>query len=359
MRQQVNQPESRTRLRFFPLILPPKSVIRAFMKPSDLPPVKLTPADRELIEEFAAHPHDAFVKRAFLDTDLARAFFLWHLPRETATTIEWSTLKLEPASFIKTDLKENHADLLFSVQRNQRAVLLYLLFEHQSTVDESMRLRLHLYQGFIWQRYRQQHPEGPLPVIIAYVLNQGPEAWTISTRFEEQFEIDESDHLYSYVPKYRHELKDLSKSEPRKENAHEKLQITLSLLQQARRKDDLLDFFLWLDLNHPLVPIEDFRLMLLYAMHVERSLDARKLLRQNLKSRNLKGATVTTAELLRAEGRSEGRSEGRLIGSIAMLERVLHLPATPVANLEVLSLAELEEILDRLETQYDQMEQDR
>ena len=208
-----------------------------------------------------------------------------------------------------------------------------------------------------------------MPVIIAHVLNQGPQEWTISTSFEDQFALDEADELSRYVPKFEHGLEDLASADPLKKDYHEKLQIALRLLQLARRKDELLDYFVWLDANFPLLPTKFLRLLLLYALHVQKSLDAQKLLRQNLKSHNLKGATMTTAEILKAEGRAEGRAEGKregkregklegLLVSVTTFERVLRLPITPVTVLEAMSLTEVEELLDRLQAQFDAM-QDR
>ena len=116
----------------------------------------------ELAEELTAHPHDALIKRVLTTyLDAAKELFCCRLRTELATAIDWSTLRLEPASFVKRDLKRSHSDLLFSVKFNERRVLIYLLFEHQSTIDASMPLRLLGSQMESWFRHREQQPSGP------------------------------------------------------------------------------------------------------------------------------------------------------------------------------------------------------
>ena len=91
--------------------------------------------------------------------------------------------------------------------------------------------------------------------------------------------------------------------------------------------------------------------MLLYALHVENTLDVEKLLRENLKSQNLKGTAMTTAAMLEAKGRTEGLTAGRMIGSISTLEQVLHLPPTPLEALESMTVPELEKLQSQLQAQ--------
>ena len=92
--------------------------------------------------DLAAHPNDGFFKAIFSEPAHATAFFKSHLPPAIAARIEWPTLAVVPASFVKTSLQQVHSDLLFSVQFGGRKTLLYLLFEHQGTVDPTMPLRL-------------------------------------------------------------------------------------------------------------------------------------------------------------------------------------------------------------------------
>ena len=99
-------------------------------------------ADSPFDLDLSTHPHDGFFKAVFSDPDKAGAFFRKHLPEDVVHRIEWSSLTVLPASFVKRDLQQSHSDLLFSVHLSGRETLLYLVFEHQSTPDPLMPLRL-------------------------------------------------------------------------------------------------------------------------------------------------------------------------------------------------------------------------
>lgn len=98
------------------------------------------------ITELAAQPHDAYFKQIFSDTEYAVAFFRGNLPRALVDKAEWESICLLPGSFVKSDLKQTHSDLLFSVRLRSsdfaREILLHILFEHQTTVVPFMPLRM-------------------------------------------------------------------------------------------------------------------------------------------------------------------------------------------------------------------------
>ena len=194
-----------------------------------------------LLAELAAHPHDALIRRVLSGhLNAAAALFRSRMSVALAASIDWTTLALVPSSFVKRNLKQTHSDLLFSVRRNGKPILIYLLFEHQSTVDSSMPLRLLGYMLEIWLAHRQLNPTGPLPPVIPIVLNQGPGEWTVSTQFADMFrDLGEQansdlDELLPFLPHFRHGLVDLSISDPREEMQDVTLKTTLYLMQQAR-----------------------------------------------------------------------------------------------------------------------------
>ena len=123
----------------------------------------------------ATHPHDAFFKEVFATREDAIAFFRSHLPPQIACSCDWQSLKVLPGSFVKSTLQQAHSDLLFSVQmqlapdgdtfRGSQATqecFFYLLFEHQSSVDHIMPLRLLSYMVQIFLTHYEQHGL-PLP----------------------------------------------------------------------------------------------------------------------------------------------------------------------------------------------------
>lgn len=59
-------------------------------------------------------PHDALFKSVFQQPENAAAELQHVLPAEHVSAIDWSTLKLEPGSFVDEKLADHHSDLLFS-----------------------------------------------------------------------------------------------------------------------------------------------------------------------------------------------------------------------------------------------------
>jgi predicted transposase/invertase (TIGR01784 family) len=76
------------------------------------------------------------------------------------------------ACYVDEVLRERFSDLLFSVKIDGREAFVYVLLEHQSTVDDSMGFRLLRYEVRIWERWQADHPGVvKLPVIVSVVLH--------------------------------------------------------------------------------------------------------------------------------------------------------------------------------------------
>ena len=101
----------------------------------------------------ASNPHDALFKRVFSDVTHAAGEFRAVLPSELVAEIDFATLSLCPGSFVDEVLRERHTDLLYSVRLRERDAFLYLLFEHQSTVDALMPYRMLGYVLRIWESW--------------------------------------------------------------------------------------------------------------------------------------------------------------------------------------------------------------
>ena len=93
------------------------------------------------------NPHDVLVKKTLANPENAEGKLRAILPAKVATLVDWSTLKTERGSFVDLDAREWHTDLLFSAKLAGREALLYLLLEHQSTVDPWMPLWMLTYMG--------------------------------------------------------------------------------------------------------------------------------------------------------------------------------------------------------------------
>ena len=77
-------------------------------------------------------PHDAVFKAVFEQPEHAAAELQHVLSADLVAAIDWSSLALEPGSFVDEELADQHSDLLFSASAkgSGESVLVYLLFEH-------------------------------------------------------------------------------------------------------------------------------------------------------------------------------------------------------------------------------------
>jgi len=277
----------------------------------------------------AAHTHDGFFKSVFSQTEHATAFFKSHLPPGIVRKIDWPSLTRVPGSFVKSSLQQLHSDLLFSCRLGGRETRLYLLFEHQSTPDPAIRLRLAGYTMQIHQQHYRQHGL-PLIPVLPFVLHQGPESWKPSTAFEDLFELPEdlAADLLPFLPKFQHALLDLTGFDPATGEDDTRLRVVLQLMKLARQKE-LLRFFQWLA-GYPAEAFPEHLLgkMLLYALHTDSDLDVEEIYHKLSTNPELERNTMSVAEKLKAQGRQEGRLQALRDNIIEALEiRLGTLPA--------------------------------
>ncbi len=122
--------------------------------------------------------------------------------------IDWRTLALEPGSFVDEELAGQHTDLLFSAQAGER-VLVYVLFEHQSTLDTSMPLRLLRYMVRSWTRHLESRPTRSLPLIVPALLAQVLGGWTAPPRFSAMSSAQAQELGKAVLPEFAYAVDDL------------------------------------------------------------------------------------------------------------------------------------------------------
>lgn len=130
-------------------------------------------------------PHDALFKAAFGTAEGAAGLLRAIMPSAIVEAIAWTSLAVEPSSFIDEELEDLHSDILFSARlRDGDKVLLYVLVEHQSSPDAHMPLRMLAYLVRIWERFRGRTPHERLPVIVPVLISHAPDGWTEATTFD-------------------------------------------------------------------------------------------------------------------------------------------------------------------------------
>lgn len=135
--------------------------------------------------------HDRFFKAALSDLRVAQDFLTLHLPEAIREAIEWDSLKLCPNSYVDKALKLTVSDVLYQARLKEakESVYLYVLCEHQSTVDPLMAFRIWQYVINIWadvlkQAAGQNKPK-QLPLIVPLLFYTGGAAYTGSQDLRE------------------------------------------------------------------------------------------------------------------------------------------------------------------------------
>jgi predicted transposase/invertase (TIGR01784 family) len=87
------------------------------------------------------NPHDLMFKAVFGQPEHARGVLRAIVPVALAEALDWSTLTLQPGSFVDAALRHQYTDLLYAATwRDGGEALMYLLFEHQSAPPTEGRM---------------------------------------------------------------------------------------------------------------------------------------------------------------------------------------------------------------------------
>jgi len=193
-------------------------------------------------------PHDALVKAILGRTEHAANALRSLVPEALRDALDWSALRRENASYVSVDGGSRHSDLLFSVpllegtaaaDSGAREVLIYVLFEHQSTPDPLMALRLFIYVGRLFEERVLRDGLARAPLVIPIVLAHGERPWVEPLSLDELYDAPSEliDALGPLVPRLTYLLEDvtpLSDEQIRGRVASAVLRMTWSLLRDSR-----------------------------------------------------------------------------------------------------------------------------
>jgi predicted transposase YdaD len=309
-------------------------------------------------------PHDALFKAAFESPEHAGALFRELLPTTVCDAIAWDTLKSEPGSFIDTELKDRHSDLLFSVMLAGSPVLLYLLLEHQSSNDRFMLLRMLGYIVRILDQYAKKAGTEPLPLIIPMVISHAPGGWTAPRSFAELFEPHPASvpGLAQFFPDFTMLVDDLSHLDD--VTLHQRTlaafpKLALWLLRDARSSPRFLDnieqwvgaFGAALRAPHGMAAVKQLISYIALVVGSEEFEYFRETICATLPE--VEEAAMTYAEELHQEGLEKGLEKGCRKGRVETLEKLMTLkfgglPAEAQARVEAASDEELERYIERI-----------
>ena len=117
-------------------------------------------------------PHDAVFKRFLRQPETATDFLTLYLPEAIRQRCDFSTLRLQSASFIDEDLRAWYSDVLWSVQTTCGTGYVYVVIEHQSSPDSHMAFRLMRYAIAAMQRHLDAGHK-TLPLVVPMLFYHG------------------------------------------------------------------------------------------------------------------------------------------------------------------------------------------
>jgi predicted transposase/invertase (TIGR01784 family) len=275
-------------------------------------------------------PHDALFKWTFSQVAYARAELRSILPAPVLDRVDLDTLELCSGAFVDKALSASYSDLLYQVRIAGKRGLLYVLFEHQSTPDDAMPLRLLGYLVRILElevRTRRNAKEAvlPLPVVLPVVLHHSDTGWTRAAQFRELFdsELLAEPEIARLVPRFEFVLDDLSHltDEALRQRALDQVSsLTLWALRDARTPARLLaTVHNWVDTMQKLLRApsgaEAFQVIFHHIALVAQEPVAEQVLEIVLsEAPTAEEAMTTLAEKWISEGRKQGREEGKAEG---------------------------------------------
>jgi hypothetical protein len=188
-----------------------------------------------------SQPHDALVKAALSRPENAIGALRAVLPASLLAQLDLGTLRLSQDSFVSKDLAKLHADLVYEVQLAGRPGLVcFLLYEHQSTIDPVMPVRVLIYLAHAWSYWLETHPNAErVPAIVPVVLYHGERPWSAPASLAEVLDLPEAGIKAAgeLLPSIRFILDDLCRTPDQDLRAREAGvfgRLTLLLLKHAR-----------------------------------------------------------------------------------------------------------------------------
>jgi predicted transposase YdaD len=263
------------------------------------------------------NPHDKLFKHLLGDKENAASFLRNNLPQSLLSRLDLDRLEVLQASFVDSQYVQSEADLLFSVGVAGVPGFIYVLFEHQSSPDPLILLRLLSYMVRVWRLYTRQNPAArSLPVIIPLVLFHGPTGWQGPLDFHSLFDPSLGD-LAPYTPDFRIKLFDLSASSKDSIAGNGAVRMTAAVLGALGKADFLNRIAKSFQALDELAGAPDFpRYFEILFRYI---LDVYDIPKQNLMDlatqsigKGITEAVMTTYEQIKQEGRLEGRQEGEI-----------------------------------------------
>jgi predicted transposase YdaD len=263
-----------------------------------------------------AASHDLLFKKTFSEPAQTASVLAALLPPELSASVDWASLRLEPGSFVEPGLHECLTDLLFRCRWGGMNAHLYVLFEHQSTQEPLMPLRLLEYQTRIWRRDAKLNPAEPLIPILAVVLAQSNGSWKAPVWFSQHFALENlpAGKLPEGHIDFRYHLIDLTQFDYANLKFEPLATVVLRAMKWVREPDTRLATWVRVEFWSA-IPTSDRNTVFEYLLR-QVQIDTQAIRSQivEIESQELKFEAMTTYDRILEEGLIQGREEGRREG---------------------------------------------
>ena len=167
---------------------------------------------KEPLEKFA----DRSAKWLLANTDNLQGL-LEIIGSDLVESLDFSKVQIVNTTFIADNFREQESDMVFLLpfrDADKTEVMIYILIEHQSTVDPVMGFRLLFYMCQIWDQQRQKWVSEGVPKnewrfrpIIPVLFYTGKQRWETLPALDTLMEVPEA--LTRFIPKFETLLLDV------------------------------------------------------------------------------------------------------------------------------------------------------
>lgn len=290
------------------------------------------------------HFPDRSLRRLLQDSEYVRGLVQIIAP-DIEAFLDFSRITYEKRSFISKALQERESDVLLSVPFREDTdatdtdvLFIYILIEHQSTVDKTMGFRLLSYMVQIWESQRREwetekRPENErrLQPILPILFYTGDRPWTTPVSLTTIMDVPEI--LERFVPSFDTLFLGVKETEAEAltQSGHP-LGWLLRVLQKEHSDETEISEALADAMSHIASVDEDFAPQIAEALRYfvqlifhRRSLEERDtlvdIIRQHIYDhKELETMAQTTAEFLIEQGKVEGEAKGKQDAVLKLLQ---------------------------------------
>jgi predicted transposase/invertase (TIGR01784 family) len=309
-----------------------------------------------MLHDFGKRPHDHLFRASFSRVESAALFLSEVLPEPVSRACRWEKLQVLPGKFVNTMLDEVESDLLYQVPlEGEGDALVYILFEHQSTPDRWMPLRLLTYMSNIWEAWRKNNPTSyKLPPILPMVLYQGAGGWTVAPSFGEMLAVSPEMRkaLAPYTPDFSYRLFDLAREAPADFPGPDELRLIVAAMKAVMQPPGAMlgTFEAVVDLIEAVQASEkkgwSFQLVVSYIYSMESRVPFEQIqgALNSTQHAGTRSAFMTIAQELEERGLKKGRVEGLVIAIRKAVGLRFGPPAAEEAGAQLAAITSMESL---------------